>query len=408
MSLIWLSHFIPFPPRGGAPQRSYNLLREASRHRDAMLIAFNRPAESRATLQTYSAELRAFCAEVEIWELPFPWKGLRWWTGLVTNMAQTLPHACEVYRSPALLQRWSDILRAHPGALVHVDSSDLAAFVPAASGHRVLLNHHNCESAMAERRARLERNPLKRFFLAEQSKRHAALERHICGEVAVNAVVSKEDGESLRRQSPTAHVHVVANGTDVDYFRVDRAAPKPNTLVFAGSLSWYPNVSGLRFFRERIWPQLKRDEPGVECILAGKNPAREIRDWSATDPKVTLVANPDDIRPWIAKGSVFVCPIVDGGGTRLKLLDAMSSGKAIVSTTVGAEGLGLTSNEHALLAESADEFAAMTLQLLRDADLRATLARNARAFVERHFSWHTIGAELEAAYACDGHHQSIE
>src|SRR6478736_8395467 len=141
MSLIWLSHFIPFPPRGGAPQRSYNLLREASRNRDTMLVAFNRPAESRATLQTYSAELRAFCADVEIWDLPFPWKGLRWWTGLVTNMAQTLPHACEVYRSPALLERWSDILRAHPGALVHVDSSDLAAFVPAASGRRVLLNH---------------------------------------------------------------------------------------------------------------------------------------------------------------------------------------------------------------------------------------------------------------------------
>jgi glycosyltransferase involved in cell wall biosynthesis len=90
------------------------------------------------------------------------------------------------------------------------------------------------------------------------------------------------------------------------------------------------------------------------------------------------------------------------------LLDAMSSGKAIVSTTVGAEGLGLTSNEQVLLAESADEFATMTLQLLRDAGLRAKLAGNARTFVERHFSWHTIGAELEVAYACDGHHQSIE
>jgi glycosyltransferase involved in cell wall biosynthesis len=373
-----------------------------------MLVAFNRPAQTRETLEAYSAELRAFCAEVEFWELPFPWKGVRWWAGLLANMAQTLPHACEAYRSPALLQRWSEILRAHSDALIHIDSSDLAVFVPAASGRRVLLNHHNFESAMAERRARLERNPLKRFLLAEQSKRQAALEREICSTVTVNAVVSKEDGELLRLQSPRAHVHVVPNGTDVDYFRVDPTAPRPDTLVFAGSLSWYPNVSGLRYFRDRIWPHLKREVPALECILAGKSPAREIADWSAAEPSVTLVANPDDIRPWIARGSVFICPIVDGGGTRLKLLDAMSSGKAIVSTTVGAEGLGVTSNEQLLLADSPDEFARMTLRLLRDADLRATLSRNARAFVERHFSWHTIGGELEAAYACDGRHRSIE
>src|SRR5262249_44594153 len=161
---------------------SYHLLREASRHRDTLLIAFNRPAESAATLAAYSAELRAFCADVEIWDLPFPWKGLRWWAGLVTNMAQTLPHACEVYRSAPLLRRWSEIIRAHPGALIHIDSSDLAAFLPATSGHRVLLNHHNCESAMADRRARLEPNAVKRFFLSEQARRQAALERNICAE----------------------------------------------------------------------------------------------------------------------------------------------------------------------------------------------------------------------------------
>src|ERR1044071_1616387 len=195
MKLIWLSHFLPFPPRGGAPQRSYHLLREGSRRHETVLIAFNRPTVSGSVLEAYSTELRRICADLEIWDLPFAWKGLRWWTGLLRNTMQPLPYACELYRSPALLQRWSDILESNPDALIHIDSSDLAVFVPAARNHRILLNHHNCESAMMERRTRAEPNPAKRLFLAAQWRRQQALERALCSEVAVNAVVSREDGE---------------------------------------------------------------------------------------------------------------------------------------------------------------------------------------------------------------------
>lgn len=400
MELIWLSHFIPFPPRGGAPQRSYHLLRETSRHHETILVAFNRPAVSAQSLEDYSAELRKFCASVEIWDLPFEWKGVRWWIGLLGNTMQTLPHSCEVYSSPGLLRRWDEILHAHPNALIHIDSSDLAAFVPAAHGHRILLNHHNCESAMAERRARVEPNPVKRFFLAGQAKRQAALERDLCSKVTVNAVVSREDGELLRLQCPSAHVHVVANGTDTDYFVPEPEAARPNTLVFAGSLRWYPNVSALRFFRQRIWPRLKNEVPELELILAGKTPVPEIEDWATSDSAITLVASPIDIRPWIAKGAVFVCPIIDGGGTRLKLLDAMSAGKAIVSTKVGAEGLGIENGKQAMITDSEDEFVEMTLTLLRDPSLQSSLARNAREYVQRHFSWDVVGNDLEAAYAC--------
>jgi len=364
------------------------------------LIAFNRPAVDRDLLESYSAELRRFCARVEFWELPFAWRGGRWWVGLLGNVVQRLPHACEVYRSATLLRRWNNVLHDHPDALIHIDSSDLAVFVPSASGHRVLLNHHNCESAMANRRARVEANLAKRFFLAAQSRRQAALERDLCPAVAVNAVVSREDGELLRIHAPAAHVHVVANGTDIRYFVPQPKEAKPNTLVFAGSLRWYPNVSALRFFRDRVWPQLKTQVPGLECILAGKNPVPEIEDWAKSDAAITLVPNPVDIRPWIAKGTVFICPVIDGGGTRLKLLDAMSSGKAIVSTKVGAEGLGIENGTQAMIAESEDEFVDMTLKLLNDPSLRSSLARNAREYVERHFSWEIIGTDLQAAYEC--------
>jgi glycosyltransferase involved in cell wall biosynthesis len=408
MKLIWLSHFLPFPPRGGALQRSFNLLREASRRHDTTLITFNRPAVSGDTLAEYTNELRKVCAAVEVWELPFAWRGIRWWLGLLSNPTRPLPHSCEAYRSEVLLRRWEAILQANPDATVHIDSSDLAVFTPAAlRGHRVLLNHHNCESAMAERRARLESNPLKRIVLAAQAKRHAVLEQDLCARVAVNAVVSHEDGQLLLQRCPSAHVHVVANGTDTHYFAPQAEPPRRSSLVFAGSLKWYPNVSGLRAFRRRIWPTLKAEVTGLECILAGKSPVREVRAWAASDPAITLVDTPPDIRPWVAKGTVFICPVVDGGGTRLKLIDAMASGKAIVTTRVGAEGLGIENGKQAMVAESDDEFIRMTLRLLREPELRKSLAANAREYAERHFGWEVIGESLEAGYACTHAHFGV-
>ncbi len=400
MKLIWLGHFIPFPPIGGAHQRSYNLLKQASRRHEVVLVAFNRPAVSEATLDSYRAELEKFCAEIHFWDLPYRWKGMRWWAGLAQNVVRQLPYSCEIYRSPDLLARWRSILDAHPDALVHVDTSDLAVFANAALDRRVVLNHHNCESAMSRRRASLERNPAKRLLLSAQARKQETLERGLCGRVAVNAMVSALDGESLRAICRGAHVHVVENGTDTSYFVPNPEGIEPNSLVFAGSMNWYPNISGLRFFRERIWPRLKTEVPGLRLYVAGFSPGAEMKEWAGTEPALTLVANPPDIRPWIARGSVFVCPIIDGGGTRLKLLDAMSAGKAIVSTKVGAEGLGLENGKHLLIAGSADEFADLTIAALRSPDLRQSLARNAREFVERTFSWEIVGRSLETAYRC--------
>jgi glycosyltransferase involved in cell wall biosynthesis len=334
--------------------------------------------------------------------MPFAWKGLRWWTGLAANMVQSLPYSCEIYRSRGLLTRWNSILKTHPDAIVHIDSSDLAVYAHAAAGRNVLLNHHNCESAMAARRAALEPNVAKRFAMSSQARKQAALERSLCAQVAVNAVVSAVDGESLRLQCPSAHVHVVENGTDTDYFVPRPQSIQPNSLVFAGSMNWYPNISGLRYFRERIWPRLKGEMAGLKLFVAGFSPGVEMKEWAKSEPALTLVANPDDIRPWIAKGSIFVCPIIDGGGTRLKLLDAMAAGKAIVSTRVGAEGLNIEGGKQALLADSEDEFVDLTLAVLRSASLREALARSARVFVEENYSWDIIGRSLENAYMCTG------
>jgi len=400
MKLLWLSHFIPYPPRGGSRQRSFSLIRHISAKHGTHLVALNMQGESPGRAAEYADELGRLCASVEIWEPPYRWRGARWWAQLAFSPFYRHPYGCRALWSPDLARRWEAKLKEHPEALVHFDSIDLALYFPPAAEHRKVLNHQNCESAMAERRAENEPNPLKQFYLRSQSRKLRRLEETLCHQFEVNLTVSELDKQTLLERNPRAHCHIVENGTDTDYFHPVDLPVEPNTLVFAGGLSWYPNVSGIQFFLREIWPILKQKSPGIRLYLAGRTPAAAIRQLAEGDPAITLVPDPEDIRPWVWKAAVFVCPIIDGGGTRLKILDALAMGKAVVSTTIGCEGLEVKPGEHVLVADTPQNFAGHVLLALQDEALRKQLGTNGRAVVEQLYSWETISRHLECAYSC--------
>lgn len=396
--LIWLSHFIPYPVRGGAAQRSYNLLRQAARQYRVSLVAFNRPPQAPAMLAESRREFERFCHRVEFLELPFVWKGPTWWMRLALAPLASEPISVVAYRSQRIEQRWKQILADYSDALVHVDSSDLSAFAGPAIGFPVVVNHHNCESAMASRRASLESNGLKKWVLQGQARKQITLEENLLHRVALNLTVSQEDADSLRAVNSQARFHVVDNGTDIEFFQPADELIEENTIVFAGSLRWYPNQSGLMFFSREVWPLLKMRCPCIRFIVAGQKAPEFLVRWAHSDPQIVFVPDPEDIRPWIARGAVFVCPIRDGGGSRLKLLDAMAMGKAIVTTEVGAEGLRVTSGTHMMIAHMPQHFADEVISLLRDNDKRQRLGAEARSWVSKEYSWPVIGERLMRAY----------
>jgi glycosyltransferase involved in cell wall biosynthesis len=304
-----------------------------------------------------------------------------------------------VYDSPRLQKRWRELLDAYPEAVVHIDTSDLAPFVRPALSHRVVaLNHHNCESAMLERRAEVERNPLARVFFRREAKKQRNLEAELCPAVSVNLTVSETDTRELLKSAPKVRCEVVENGTDTEYFRPMPELVEPNSLVFAGSFKWYPNLSAMKFLRDEIWPLIKRESPQTKLYLAGLVPPPWLKEWAVADPSVTVIDSPEDIRPWIARGAVYVCPIIDGGGTRLKLVDAMAMGKAIVSTGVGCEGLDVTDGREMLIADDPRAFAARTLELLRDRAQAEKLSQGGLALIMRRFAWSQIEQRLLKAY----------
>ncbi len=400
MRLLWFSHFVPFPPRGGNLQRSFNLIRQMSNSHEISLVALNFLGEPPQQLLEYSSELKKYCESVEIWELPHTWRGVRWWAELLWSPLFRDPFSCRALCSRLLLSRWEHKLASHTGALLHVDSIDLVLFSGATNGFRKVLNHHNCESAMAYRRAQREPNPLKKAYLRLQAQKLADLERSMCANFDVNTVVSEQDLHLLRANHPRAHIHIVENGVDTSYFIPGSAQEEPRRLIFSGSLDWQPNLSAIRFLVREVWPYIKARYPDARLYLAGKNPPASVLRWAAHDSNIVVVANPDDMRPLLARAAVYVCPILEGGGTRLKILDAMAMAKPVVSTTIGCEGLRVKHGENILVADAPQEFADNVIQLLENKELRHQLGNAGRSLVEREYSWERIGQQLEKAYRC--------
>jgi glycosyltransferase involved in cell wall biosynthesis len=400
MKLVWFSHFIPFPPRGGHLQRSFNLIRQMSNSYGISLVALNFLGESAKQLRSYSDEMKKYCENVEIWELPHPWRGARWWAELLWSPVFRDPFSCRALFSKEILRRWEQMLRKHSGALLHLDSIDLALYASAANGFRKVLNHHNCESAMAYRRAQRELNPLKRTYLWLQARKLAHLEESICDTFDINVVVSEQDLRLLRANHPSAHIHVVENGVDIHHFRPESVEEEPRSLIFTGSLDWYPNLSAMRFLVREVWPHVRNRFPDARLYLAGKNPPEYVLGWTKEDSNIVVVANPDDMRPWLARAAVYVCPMLEGGGTRLKILDAMAMAKPVVSTTIGCEGLRLKHGENILVADAREEFAHKVVQLIENKELRYQMGSAGRDLVQAEYSWERIGQQLEQAYRC--------
>jgi glycosyltransferase involved in cell wall biosynthesis len=212
--------------------------------------------------------------------------------------------------------------------------------------------------------------------------------------------VSAADAAALRELVPDLPVTVVPNGIDTTTYKPTEQAgeTEPRTLVFTGTMDFRPNVDAVLWFARQVLPRVREQAPDARFLIVGQRPHRRLDELRA-DPAITLTGRVDDVRPYIARAAAYVAPLRIGGGTRLKLLEAMAMGKAIVSTRLGAEGYPVSDRQQLMLADAPDEFAAAVVNLLREPRRREALGQTARAFVEQKYDWRAIVPIVEAAYA---------
>jgi glycosyltransferase involved in cell wall biosynthesis len=219
-------------------------------------------------------------------------------------------------------------------------------------------------------------------------------EARACEQARLTIAVSDADRRLLAAAAPGACVRAVPTGVDVDYFAPDGVAEIPGRLVFTGSMDWYPNEDGIVHFIEDVLPRVRRAVPAATLTVVGRNPSARLRAVAeAAGAQVTGLV--DDVRPHMADAAVYVVPLRIGGGTRLKIFEALSMAKAVVSTTVGAEGLPLAPGQHFLQADEPAAFAEAVTVLLGDSARRRAIGAAGRRLVEERYSWSKVVDEFE-------------
>ncbi|MDD1757916.1 MAG: glycosyltransferase [Methanotrichaceae archaeon] len=396
MNILFLSTRSPYPLISGHSLRTYHILKGAAQNHNIILVTFVQLPEHELKKENLD-HLRSFCKAVYPFEIPADMSRTKLATMLFLNLFSSLPFVAQKYDAPLMRQRIRGIIQEGHIDLVHVDMLPLAAYISEFENLPKILVNHNVESVRLYRWFRTEPNPVKKVFLGIQWLKLKTFEQSAMNKFDGCVVVSELDRELLIKMGVKSRLFVVPNGTNTKFFKPNNNKVIENSVLWIGHMDVHTNKDAVLYFWKDIYPILKKRYPQVKMTFVGTAPPKEIADAAPQDPLLKATGFVDDIRPYIDEAAVMVVPIRIGSGTRLKILDAMAMGKAIVSTSVGCEGLNVNDGKDILIADSPEDFAGKTIELLKNADKRVNLERNAIELAKS-YDWDLIGEKQEAAY----------
>ncbi len=403
-TLLLLTPQFPYPPHQGTTLRNYNLIAGLARHHEVHLLSFGDPAGSRGT------PLDDLCRTVQI--LPPPERTtLQRVQGLafsrLPDMAQRLPSAAFQDALDATLAR-------EDPDVVEVEGIELAQYLfqvadcrGAAKRPLLVFDDHNAEYVLQQRAFETDIRQPRRWIGAAYSfvqwQRLKGYERRACHAADRIVAVSDTDAAAIRRLDAGLEPVVVPNGVDIGFYAADvpaieeGAGPGPLDLVFTAKMDFRPNVDAVLWFAQAVLPLIRKQSPGTRFWVVGKDPHPRLAPLKA-DPGIVVTGWVEDVRPYIAGAALYVIPLRIGGGTRLKVLEAMAMAKAIVSTALGCEGFELKPGQELAIADTPDEFATTVLALLQEPDRRERMGRDARHYARSRYDWRMIVPLLERVY----------
>ncbi len=390
--ILAITSRLPYPPREGHQLRSWHLLRALAARHQVTLLSVVRDDDA----PDEAGPLREVLAGLELFPADARRGPLATLRALLSAAWRRTPFVVEKYADAALRARIAALAR--DADMIHVDMLPLMALLPDHMTAPVVYNAHNVEHVLVETRARIDGRAAVRAFLRGQAPLLERFEATACARADLVLACSDIDAAALRTLAPGTHVDVVPNGVDLDGNRPRPAAPgaNPASMVFVGQMGWFPNRDGVEWFLADVLPRIVAARPDAAFALVGKHDGLEVPADVATH--VTLAGFVPDLRPYVHDAAVYVVPLRAGSGTRLKVLEAMALGKAIVTTTVGSEGIGLVHDASALFADDAQSFADAVLALLDDPARAARLGSAARECAQAHYGWDAIGSAMVLRY----------
>ncbi len=307
------------------------------------------------------------------------------------------PHSYErlVEYQPALQATLNRMLERSNYDFINVEFAQMS-YYQFPNSTRLVLDEHNIEYDILRRTSVAEQTLGRKLYNYCNYLKLRHEERAAWRRFDGCTVTSARDQQLLLRDCPNAQTEVVPNAVDINFFRPSRHRPDPMTILFFGAIHYYPNTDALSFLVRDIMPQIRRRHPNARLVVVGSTSADLVTKFAAEG--VTMTNAVPDVRPYIEQAAVVVSPLRIGGGTRLKILEAMAMGKPVVSTTIGAEGIDVTHGKDLLLADTASDFADEVGRLLDGPELAAHIGNDARQLIETTYDWRSSVAKLESFY----------
>ncbi len=396
MRLLWLKSDLLLPLDKGGRLRTWHLMRHLARRHEITYVAFAEPGTPAGRIR----DMHEVASRVVTVPRTDPAKGSwRFYADAAAHLADPVPYAVAKYRSRAYRAAVEDELARGGFDLVVCDFLVPAVNLPRDLPCPAALFTHNVEAEIWRRHRDTHPRAPWRWLYGAQHRRMLRFERRTIARFDTVLTVSDADAETIERLYPGAlrrPARVVPTGVDTDYFRPQAAPDAGPEIVFTGSMDWLPNEDAMRFFCAEILPLIRAEEPRAHLTIVGRAPTPAVRRLAA-EPGVEVTGGVPDVRPYIARAAAYIVPLRIGGGTRLKIFEAMAMGKAVVSTRIGAEGLPLTPGEHVSIADEAPAFCRAVLRVLRDPAYRQRLATSARARVVERYDWSAVADRLDDA-----------
>ncbi len=388
MKILVIDEEFPVPLNSGKRIRTFNLYRELSKSNEVSYLAYG-DARTDAGRVLRENNIKPF-------SVPKPDRtqaGIRFYVRLFLNLFSRYPYIVTSHYTKAFKRAFSRLIEENQYDIIICEWTPYAMFIKDLSFPKKVIVTHNVESRIWRRYRDTESNPVKKIYIAIQYKKILAFEKKCFKWADGVTAVSKDEASVIREFDFGGQLEVIENGVDIDYFRPLDTAIDPDMLVTTGSMDWRPNQDAAVFFATEIFPIIKQINSQVRATFIGRNPPGKIRGLEKIDG-ITIVGTVDDVRPYIAEAALFIVPLRVGGGTRLKILEALAMKKAVVSTTVGAEGLMVTDNRNIILADDKKQFADAVIRCLEDYSLRSRLGEEGRILVEKHYCWRDLGRKL--------------
>lgn len=394
MRVLIVANMFPYPPISGGRLRVYSLMKRIAQHHQVTLAAHIRTPDELEYAEQLRGELHAVLTGRLVRTSP-----LAHAPGLLRHALRGVPLELKFTFSNELADRICQSAQAQDFDIVQIEESILAPYLevlPRSSQARLLLTFYDVGYKQAQRLAAIETRSLPRWRLRWYSRQMRRWEPRYAGRFDRCMAVSDMDRETLLRANPRLNVEVVPNGVDTRRYQPLPLTQGPPALLFVGGMNYLPCIDAMTFFCSQVLPLVRQQIPQIELWIVGSNPAPEVRALASDTVHVT--GRVPEVEPYYERAHVVVVPLRAGGGTRLKILEALALGRAVVSSRIGCEGLDVVPEEHLLVADSPEAFAARVVRLLSDPQLYERLRRNGRQRVVERYDWDAIAGQVMRIY----------